>query len=174
MCVQRGTGSDTLDHSARMASTVPIATASLAAALCLVAPRLAAADTVAAAAHLRRSTVTEDAPVMARVNVHEKFSSVDSVCFEFTFENDLLDPGDFLTISPLELFPPPTGPGFENVGSEPQATRTLCMTAEFQPDFVAIFADGKENKIELSMPSGSVEIASLMVVVAGTPVKACR
>jgi hypothetical protein len=152
--------------------TTSIVSASFVAVMCLFGPRLAAADTVAAAAHLKQSTVTVGAPVMARVNVHEKFLSVNSVCFEFTFENDLLDPGDFLRITPLELFP--VGPGFENGGSTPQATRTLCLTAEFNPDFVAIFADGKENKIELAMVVGSVEIASLIVVVAGTPANACR
>jgi hypothetical protein len=154
--------------------TTSIVSASFVAVMCLVAPRLAAADTVAAAAHLKQSTVTVDAPVMARVNVHEKFLSVNSVCFEFTFENDLLDPGDFLRITPLEFYPPNSGPGFENGGSTPQATRTLCLTAEFNPDFVAIFADGKEKKIELDMAVGSVEIASLIVVVAGTPANACR
>jgi hypothetical protein len=149
-------------------------TASVLVVMGLATPRTAAADTVAAAAHLRRSTVSVDAPVMARVNVHEKFSSVDSVCFEFTFENDLLDPGDFLQISPLALGPPHSGPGFENGGDAPQATRTLCLVAEFQPEFVALFTDGKEKQIELEMEVGSVQIASLMVVVAGTPANACH
>jgi hypothetical protein len=137
--------------------------------VCLVAPRQAAADTVSAAAHLQRSTVAVGAPVLARVNLHHKFSSVDSVCFEFTFENDLLDQGDFLQIIPLELSSDHPISGFQNLGPAPQATRTLCFLGELTPDFVSIFEDGKENKIELEMEVGSVEIANLQVVVTGTP-----
>jgi hypothetical protein len=57
---------------------------------------------------------------------YEMFSSVESVCFDFTFVNDLFDPGEILLITPLQLFPSLTGPGFENGGDAPQAERTFC------------------------------------------------
>ena len=136
----------------------------------LVVPQVAAADTVSAPARLSHTVVTVGDPALAKVNVHAKFSSVDRVCFDFTFVNDLLDPGEFLRITPLQLFPSLTGPGFENVGSTPMAERTLCLDSAFGYSNVnALFADGKDKDLEIGMQVGSVEIASLVVTVTGTP-----
>src|ERR1700682_716663 len=104
------------------------------AAVCLGAPALAEAAT--APAKLKQTTVRVGDPALAAVNVHQKFVSVDSVCFAFTFSNDLLDPGDGLRITPLDLLPPLSGPGFFNPGPSSQATRTLCV---IDPAFVSLF-----------------------------------
>jgi hypothetical protein len=137
------------------------ATAFTVVALC--APGLASAQT--ATARLSQTTLGVGDPALAKVNVHAKFASVESVCFDFTFTNDLLDPGELLRVTPLALFPSLGGPAFSNAGTEPQATRTLCLA---DPDFTSIFADGKEHKIELAMESGSVEIDHVDVTVTGT------
>jgi hypothetical protein len=132
---------------------------------------VAAADTASAPARLSQTVITVGDPALAKVNVHAKFSSVDSVCFDFKFVNDLLDPGESLAITPLQLFPSLTGPASENVGSTPEAERTLCLDSAFgYSDVNALFADGKDKDLEIGMQSGSVEIASLVVTVTGTPV----
>jgi hypothetical protein len=130
----------------------------------LGAPALASAGT--GTAKLSQTTIAVGNPAVLKVNVHTKFASVESVCFAFTFKNDLLDPGEFLRVTPLSLFPSLGGPAFFNFGSEPQATRTFCLV---DPAFVSIFADGKEHKIELAMESGSVEIDHVDVTVTGSP-----
>ena len=58
-------------------------------------------------------------------------------CFTFTFAGDLVDPGEGLTITPDGSSE--EGPGFENVSTEPLATRTLCSD---DPAFLAEIADG--------------------------------
>jgi hypothetical protein len=70
-------------------------------AVFLLVPQVAAADTASAPARLSQTVVTVGDPALAKVNVRAKFSSVDTVCFDFTFVNDLLDPGEILLITPL-------------------------------------------------------------------------
>jgi hypothetical protein len=118
---------------------------------------------------LSQTVITVGDPATGRVNVHARFSSVQTVCFQFTFVNDLLDPGETLRITPLDALPSTNGPGFQNVGTTSQTQRVLCLDSAFQPDLVALFADGKERNIELSMQTGSVEISSVTVTVTGTP-----
>lgn len=133
----------------------------------LAMPQVAAAETAAAPAKLPQ-IVTAGHPALAKVNLHAKFSSVDSVCFDFTFEGDLLDPGEILRVTPLELFPSLGGPGFGNGGAEPVAQRTLCVESSVAPDITALFADGKAKDLEVGIETGSVQIASLVVSVTGT------
>jgi len=133
-----------------------------------IAPALGQSDSASAPMRLSQSIITVGDPAIGRVNVHAKFSAVDMVCFDFTFANDLLDPGETLLITPLEVLPPLGGPGFSNVGTTSQAQRTLCLTSTFQPDLVAPFADGKEKKLQISMQTGSAQIASILVNVIGT------
>jgi hypothetical protein len=116
---------------------------------------------------LSQTVVSVGDPLQVNVNVHARFASVDSVCYTFIFENDLLDPGDSLSITPLKAFPPESGGGFFNPGPTSQDFREICDTAEFQPEIVSLFTDGKENKIEIAMQSGSVEIALLRVTITG-------
>jgi hypothetical protein len=137
------------------------ATAFTLVALC--APALANAQQHPTA-RLSQAAIRVGSPALAMVNVHSRFASVESVCFAFTFRNDLLDPGELLRVTPLALFPSMGGPAFSNAGTAPQATRTLCVA---DPDFLAIFIDGAERNIELAMESGSVEIDHVDVTVNG-------
>jgi hypothetical protein len=134
----------------------------------LVVPASATAATATASVKLSQTFVGVGDAALGKVNVHTKFSSVDRVCFTFTFEGDLLDPGETLLISPLNAVSSVSGPGFSNRGTSSEAERTLCLEAAFQPDLVSLFADGKEHKLEITMQTGSVRIASLDVTVEGT------
>jgi hypothetical protein len=135
----------------------------------LVLPASAHAATATGTVKLSQTSVGVGDAARGKVNVHTKFASVDSVCFTFTFEGDLLDPGETLFISPLNAVSSLSGPGFSNGGTTPEAERTLCFEAAFQPDLVALFAEGKEHELEIAMQTGSVQIASLEVTVEGTP-----
>ena len=126
------------------------------------------AGAVSGPARLSSGVVAPGHPVTARINLHERMTSVDNVCLTFTFVNDLLDPGETVVITPLQLFPSLGGFGFENPGPSAQAQRTICITTADQPDIAALFADGKDNRLQIGMTSGSVEIASLVITVTGT------
>jgi hypothetical protein len=126
-------------------------------------PQVARAETAAAPAKLSQTVISVGDPALGSVNLQAKFSSVESVCFDFVFVNDLLDPGDLLLITPLAM--PSVGFGFVNLGVTSQAERTVCVVS---PDLLALFGDGKERRLEITMRSGSVEIASILVTVTGT------
>jgi hypothetical protein len=136
---------------------------------CAFVSGAAAADSVSAPARLSQSVVAVGAPVLAKVNLHAKFSSVDGVCFDFTFTSDLLDPGEILLITPLQLWPSLSGPGFEDIGLTSQGERELCLESAFgYSSAIALFGDGKDKDLEIGMQTGSVQIASLVVTVTGT------
>jgi hypothetical protein len=138
--------------------------------VCLIAPQIAAATTASSDARLSQTVIVHGETVaMAKVNVHEMFSSVEMVCFELTFVNDLLDPGEILQITPLQVYPSLSGFGFMNGGTTSESTRTVCVASSGYADVLALFVDGKDKNLELSMGSGSVEVASLTVKVTGTP-----
>ena len=109
------------------------------------------------------------ASVRVTVDVHQRFSSVDSVCLDFTFANDPLDPGEQMVITPLELGPSLTGGGFTNIEPGAQSERVLCTESIGDQAFGALFIDGKETMLDIAMVNGSVQIASLIVTVTGTP-----
>jgi hypothetical protein len=134
----------------------------------LAAPHLAAADTAVAPAKLSQTVVTANDPALAKIKMHAKFASVDSVCFDFVFVGDLLDPGEILRVTPLQLLPSLSGPGFRNVGAEPLTERELCLDSSINPDITALFADGKDKDLEIGIETGSVRIATLLVSVTGT------
>lgn len=79
--------------------------------------------------------------------------TLEGVCWTFTFTEDLLDPGEGLTITPDDL-DPNSGPGFENGSIESTVTRTLCMD---DPSFLPLIADGNsvERFIVVANPSSS-------------------
>jgi hypothetical protein len=106
-------------------------------------------------------TVAVGAPIKAKINVRETFSSISVVCIEFQFEGDLLDPGEFLD---MDFGPALGGFGFENVGSTPQGARTICTE---QPELLAAFLDGRQD-FEIRMESGSVTISSITVSIVGS------
>jgi hypothetical protein len=122
-----------------------------------------------ASVRLSQPVVDVGDTALARVNTHAKFTSVDTVCFDFTFVNDLLDPGETVVIAPLRLLPLMTGPGFSNPGTSSQATRTLCLdSASGYANVNAQFMDGKEKDLEIATRAGSVKIASIVVRITGT------
>jgi hypothetical protein len=79
--------------------------------------------------------------------------TLERVCWTFNFTGDPLDPGEGLTITPDDL-DPNSGPGFENVGTEPTGTRTLCVD---DPSFLPLIADGNsvERFVVVANPSSS-------------------
>ena len=140
----------------------------LAAGILLGLPSLSSAATYTATASLSDTTASVGHPILASVDFHSSFASIDAVCFGFTFQGDLLDPGDTLLITPLNLLPSLSGPGFLNGGTEPQSTRTLCLDNAFgYESFTALFLDGSENRIEIGMQVGSVTIGDLQIVILG-------
>jgi hypothetical protein len=98
-------------------------------------------------------SVTVSTPVEAEVNVHQKFSSIGSICFRFAFQDDLLDPGDDLEMD--------IG-GFFNPTGEPQSARVFCPN----PDQFSKFLDGKIDLTVITQ-TGSVTISSLSVTITG-------
>src|SRR3954451_10967784 len=139
-----------------------------AAAAALAFPGVSAAAEFSANASLSGTTASVGSPVLASVDFGSlRFVTVDQVCFHFTFAGDLLDAGDDVTISALNAEPPGSGAGFSGVGA-PQATRSLCLPN--RPGFgplASLFLDGREDRIEIAMRSGSVTIAELTVSVHG-------
>lgn len=98
---------------------------------------------------------SDDPPSAIRVDFDLVFARVDRVCFRFTFEGDLLDPGDLLFIEGFG--------GFENVGSLPESSRTLCV---IDAAVLLRFVDGIfEN--EILMEQGSVQVVDLQVTLLG-------
>ncbi|MBT2554280.1 hypothetical protein [Arthrobacter sp. ISL-5] len=86
--------------------------------------------------------------------------TLELVCWTFTFTGDLLDPGEGLTITPDNL-DPGAGPGFENVGTEPTVTRTLCVD---DPTFLPEIADGNSAEqfvVGASPGSSTFTVASV-------------
>jgi hypothetical protein len=105
-----------------------------------------------------------------------QFLTIDEVCFHFSFADDIyntpddpLDPGDELTITPLNAQPSMSGPGFGNSTATPQYARTLCIPNDgAHGPFPSLFLDGFESNIEIAMGHGSVTLYSLVVEVRGT------
>ena len=136
--------------------------------LSLVVPPTSSAATFTATASLSGTTASPANPVLASVDFGTQFASIESVCFEFTFQGDLLDPGDFVRLTPLNLLPSMTGPGFFNPGPASQSDRTLCLLNAFDSGpITSLFLDRGEDMIEIGMVSGSVTIADLHVVITG-------
>lgn len=53
-----------------------------------------------------------------------------------------------------------------NPGGASQAERTVCIAAGFHDHLLTFYLDGKQ-KLELSMPTGSVTIEGLQVTIDG-------
>src|SRR3989442_2303795 len=122
----------------------------------------------AATAILSSNTIPQGAFVSFRVDFGLQFSSIQMICFDFVFTQDLLDPGDLLTIYSDQFLPYGTsgGFGFENVFNVPQQQRTLCLPNQPGFELVNAFLVGRlEGKIHMEF--GSVTIASLVIRIAG-------
>jgi hypothetical protein len=133
------------------------------AALAQAAPSVASAETFTALASLSHPHVSVGSPVLATVEFGFPFAVITRVCCRFTFQGDLLDPGEYMVIIASST---DNGPGFENVFFTPQDARTVCV---IQPDqaFIPAFLDGMEQ-MQLLMQNGSVTIAELHVDIDGT------
>jgi hypothetical protein len=133
-------------------------------AAALAAPELASANA-------RPTTLLTDAyvavgsPAIAGFNQRQTYDSVDSVCFDFTFSKDTLDPGEVLRITPLSEFDSLGGPAVSNPTTGWQGVRSLCVV---DPEFTSAFLDGSESAIEFAMENGSVTIARVVVTINGT------
>ena len=114
--------------------------------------------------HPRGGEVSTTQSVSGIGNVRMKFSSVQLACLVFEFSDDLFDPGDVLamTVDGRDWG------GLVNPGSVPQATRTLCHDASYDPEGVVDFMDGKA-KLTFTTLSGSVTLSSVALKVAGVP-----
>jgi hypothetical protein len=152
-------------------------------AVCLGALILAGAIAATASAQTTESDVavipqhlaSPDDPGQAIINVHTKFTSIDSACFAFTFDpQNGLDPGESLRITPdiwLKEDPFARGPGFSNTTTATQFSRELCVTnvagAPADP-LLSELVDGKE-RLALNADDGPVIVAGLTVTIVGTP-----
>jgi hypothetical protein len=145
----------------------------VAAAAALAAPAGAWAGDFVATATLSGHEATPESPVVASVDFGGlEFISIQEVCLNFTFNGDLLDPGDQLVYTPLDHSPSPAG-GFTNVGQTAQASRSSCVPNDgLHGDFPLVFRDGHENRIEIAMWQGSVRISELTVSIIGAAVLA--
>ena len=106
-------------------------------------------------------------PGVARFKSKTEFASIDMLCLHLYFDaSDPLDPGESLIFSPASLLPVINGPGFMNIGSEPQYSRTLCNLSYEGDIFIPPFLDGKETFL-LVAETGSVRISRIDVEVFG-------
>jgi len=111
----------------------------------------------------RHGEVVVGQPISANLNFHARFASIDSACFFFTFQGDLLDPGEAITVGFRGTV---DTVGQENVFQDPLADVAFCVVPDVT-GFLDHFLDGKE-KLVLSMTNGSVKLAGLEVVIEGT------
>lgn len=137
-----------------------------AAFVALVSAAPASAAEFSASATLSGPTASVGSPVLAAADFGLRFVAVDDVCLHFTFAGDLLDPGDAVIVSALNGQPSLSGAGFG--AATTQTTRTLCINnGPGQGPLASLFLDGREDRIEVAMASGSVTIADLTVSVHG-------
>lgn len=136
---------------------IPLVSATAAAVMVGTASAATASDR-ASLTHGGRIAAGE--PISAKVNVHQRFASISSVCFYFTFKDDLLDPAEeiIVTWDSGEF-------GQENPFDTPLSTVGVCDVDE---QAIAQFLDGRQE-LSLSMESGSVRLARLDVVIDGVP-----
>lgn len=107
--------------------------------------------------------VSVGVPVSATVNFGISFSSIEQVCFDFHFQDDLLDPGEELFFGP---FIRGSGFGFVNVSPNPMSDRTSCITSAHAE--TSLFLDGQQD-FGVVMNVGSVILGSLTVRITGMP-----
>jgi hypothetical protein len=139
-----------------------------------IAAAASAQTVVSEEATIPHSLASADGPGQAIINVHTRFTSIDSACFDFTFDaQNGLDPGESLRITPdtwLKDNPFARGPGFVNTTSTTQFSRELCVTnfPGAPPDpFLAELVDGKQ-RLALNADDGPVVVSSITVTIVGT------
>jgi hypothetical protein len=156
-----------------------VASLALTAGALACAPGTAAAEVVSAAAVLTPpapAVVTTANPVRADVSFGTAFSSIDSICFTLSYENETVEPGEEIDVGfpPVENFggfiayqggavgQPAGGPG--------SAQNTVCIGPAHSQ--TALFLDGQQDMYILDgypPPTGSLVLTAVRVVVDGTP-----
>jgi hypothetical protein len=99
--------------------------------------------------------------IVAKVKLGQDFTKaglqVTQVCLNFTFdEADPLDPGEELDLT--------GGTGFQNIGTEPQFSRTLCLQENLED-----FQDGKAT-LDIYAGIGSFKLADVTVTYTASPI----
>jgi hypothetical protein len=97
---------------------------------------------------LAHRRLRDGVPVAARADLDTTFSSITSVCFEFTFS--ARDPLDCKERIRFYALPPPahTGQydvGFANTGRSPQLTNGVCLATSEHPYTTARWLDGTDR-----------------------------
>lgn len=105
------------------------------------------------------ATLDAVTPIMAKVKLGQKFSSLESLCVTLHFEGDLLDPGDIVAVEFVG------GVGV-NPGSPSQAVRTLCQV---DPTTLEVWLDGKQTLGIYADTGTSVTISAIEFEAVGTP-----
>ncbi len=111
------------------------------------------------------------------VNFDSNYISIDQVCLDFTFNNDLLDPSDNLYFSVIPA-PTPTSYGVTIVGNASQSTRSSCLVKDTHQATVNEFLDGNVTG-SVWMTNGTVFLQSLSIKLvnavtpAPTPTPSC-
>jgi hypothetical protein len=103
-------------------------------------------------------SVTEGAPVDAKIKAKDASSSVGWLCIGLAFDGDLLDPGETILV---DMGPEFGGFGATNVASQSIASRDLCTA---QPEQLEAFSAG-QVRVSITVESGSVTIASAWITV---------
>jgi hypothetical protein len=103
-------------------------------------------------------SVTEGAPVDAKIKAKDVSPAVGWLCISFAFDGDLFDPGETLLI---DMGPEFGGFGATNVAGESVASGDLCTA---QPEQLDAFSAG-QVRVSITVESGSVMIASAWVAV---------
>jgi len=119
---------------------------------------------------LSNSDLTPENPTITyAIDFNVNFVSISEVDYYFTFDNDLLDQGETLTITGDF----PGAFGFTNPNLTPQSTRLVTSPCSIHPEICDAFIDGSsQGEITISQENvvfdPSVRISSLIVHVYGT------
>jgi hypothetical protein len=127
----------------------------------MIWPATAAGATVTGVVHTvppLPAAVSPGVPVEATVSFPIDSGPYKSACFAYTFEGDLLGPGDELA---LTFGSGASGPGLIAPNGE-DAARTSCIARDAQPELVDLLSDGAED-FTVSAVSGTFTLAGLAV-----------
>ena len=122
---------------------------------------LAASEPTVKLAPQAPAVVTETSQMTAKVNLHEKSTSLTTVCFTIAFGGDsqggdLLDPGESILV-----FTEGGGFGRINLDAVPRSLDTMCTGG--QPETLGLFFDGKETVMIGMLGPGHVRITDVSV-----------
>jgi hypothetical protein len=162
---------------ARRSRLFPPGVVLLACLLCGAGASPAAAETLTATATLTPAApavVTTATPVRADANFGTAFTSIGSVCFTISYQNDVLEPGEEIGIGfpPVVEFVGFTGYNGGAVGQpagEGNAQNAMCLSETATQ--TQLFLDGQQEFYLLDgypAPTGSLVVNSVSVTIDGT------